>query len=206
MFTKNHTRRMTFSLTFSLTHSLTHSFTHSFTHPFTHSFTHSLTHRFTLMTICAKARRARRKQQQLRALRQWLRLPERLESHKKSQERAENGAFLDYSPVACRPQSLPEGSGIEAGIKEVERRDFPGLRLAEQPQSGLARADQERPALLVGDVGRGIDAQEVVDGGGDLGGADRIGGRVGRPAVGRAVDLAAADPGAGQDDGIAERP
>src|SRR5262245_10574152 len=75
MFTQNHTRRPTFYLTFSLTHSLTHSFTHSLTHP------------FTLFTIFAKARRARRKRQQWRALRQGLRFPARAESHKKSQER-----------------------------------------------------------------------------------------------------------------------
>src|SRR6266849_4868661 len=48
----------------------------------------------------------------------------------------------------------------------------------------IARAGDERAALLIGEVGARIDAQAVVDGGGEVGGAGGVGGRVGGRAVG----------------------
>ena len=51
-----------------------------------------------------------------------------------------------------------------------------------------------------------VDAQRVVDGGGQVFGADRRGGGEGGVAVGRAVHLPAADPAAGQHDRVARRP
>src|SRR5262249_16140812 len=131
-------------------HSLIHSLTPSLPHPFTHSFTHSLPPRFTLLTICAKARRARRKRQQLRALRQGIRFPGRAESHKKSIERQippRVGLFPDAVQVLLRPD-------VDALALE-DQRAAEGLQLVAGQDLELAARLQDDPGAL---VARGVQA------------------------------------------------
>ena len=58
---------------------------------------------------------------------------------------------------------------------------------------GLAATDDERPALLVADVGVGIDAEAVINRGSDIGRDDGVGGGIGGGAVRGAVHLPAAN-------------
>ena len=78
-----------------------------------------------------------------------------------------------------------------AGIKALSR-------LAAKLQKGvkgLAATHDERPALLVADVGVRIDAEAVINRGGDIGRDDGVGGGIGGGAVRGAVHLPAANSG-----------
>src|SRR6266851_3910742 len=80
------------------------------------------------------------------------------------------------------------------------------ITLRQQRLERFAHADDEGPALLVRYMFTGIDAQAMVDGCGDIGRADRVDGRIGRAAIGGAINLPTANSAPGHDDGITEGP
>src|SRR5262245_53834856 len=76
----------------------------------------------------------------------------------------------------------------------------------QQPANHVAGARDERPAFEVVEMGARVDAEAVIDGRGDIGGADGVGRGISRGPIGGAIDVAAAHAAAGEQDRVAEGP
>src|SRR5262245_60499811 len=79
-------------------------------------------------------------------------------------------------------------------------------RASQQRGQDPPRADRVGALQVVVDDRFGVQAKAVVHGGVDVGGIDRVGGRVGSDAVGGPEDLAAADAAAGEQHRLAQPP
>src|SRR5689334_23073980 len=103
--------------------------------------------------------------------------------------------------IPQRPDAAPSanGAGRSAGLSFMGGSREQGVDLA-------ADDERVRPAGRVADLGVGRDAEQVVDGGGEVGRVVGRRGRVGGDAVGGADDHPLPRPAAGQRDGIDERP
>ena len=71
---------------------------------------------------------------------------------------------------------------------------------------GLASAEAQGAAQGIDQLARGVDAEQVVDGGGDVGRGDGVARGVGGPPVAGAEDRSALDAGTGEHRGETVRP
>src|SRR5207249_2413199 len=88
----------------------------------------------------------------------------------------------------------------------TDRYNSPSFLRQNLPKRPAAVRDGHGTAGAVGDGGVGVDAEAVVDGGADVGGADLAVADIGGMGVAGAAHGAAADAGARQHDRVAVRP
>src|SRR5262245_58552046 len=116
-------------------------------------------------------------------------------------------ASLMPGPLLCAPRPVVVGTScqlVPSGLWDKLAACPYGMASCQDlPKRLPSVGDRHRPPAVVVNGHLRVDAQAVIDGGADVPDVDRAVLDVGRVGVGRAVDAAAAQAGAGQEHGVA---